>query len=88
MCIRDRYYTGVNITWQSQNKEILNDDGTLNHRPAEDTYVLMVATLSLGEATMTKAFPVLVYADTVEDVYKRQLSALLVSAVFINPTPI
>lgn len=61
------YYTGVNITWQSQNKEILNDDGTLNHRPAEDTYVLMVATLSLGEATMTKAFPVLVYADTVEE---------------------
>lgn len=61
------YYTGVNITWQSMNKEILNDDGTLNHRPTEDTYVLMVATLSLGDITMNKPFPVLVYADTVEE---------------------
>lgn len=61
------HYTGVNVTWQSHNKAILNDDGTLNQRPSEDTYVPMVATLSLGDITMTKVFTVLVYADTVNE---------------------
>lgn len=49
-------YYSVGITWESGNKTLLGDDGTVQKRPSETTEVIMTATLtsdSTGE-TMTK----------------------------------
>ena len=50
----------VSIAWATDDAEILSNTGKLVARPAEDTYVTLTATVSLGGVSETVEFDVLV----------------------------
>lgn len=55
---------GINtseITWNSSNEEVIASDGTITV-PDEDTMVTLTATFTVGEASVTKNFDIIVYS--------------------------
>ncbi|MFI3328974.1 MAG: immunoglobulin-like domain-containing protein [bacterium] len=59
-------YEEVNVTWKSNNEEVLSNTGVVV-RPTVDTEVILTATLSLNAATETLRFYVTVLAVELSD---------------------
>ena len=56
-------FTDVSVTWQSDNPDILKDDGTVIRPVEADIQVTLTATLTKGQATKQKTFTVTVLHD-------------------------